>query len=182
MVKKLEENGMESRVYKRYMDDRNVIMNASVAGLGFEEGNVIQDENFAQIEQNLEPYKRCMLLFQSIGNSMHPSIRLEVDYPSRHEDGRLLIHVLDLKVWIEKRRCVGDGGQDHDVQVVLHEFYYKDVASKSVINARSALPWSCKRTILMQVLRTFLTVAESYLGRLFCSCQPHDIMSSILRL
>ena len=96
MVKKLEENGMESRVYKRYMDDINVIMNASAAGLGFEEGNVIQDENFAQIEQNLEPYKRCMLLFQSIGNSMHPSIRLEVDYPSRHEDGRLLI--LDLKV------------------------------------------------------------------------------------
>ena len=123
-----------------------------------------------------------LLLFQSIGNSIHPSIRLEVDYPSRHEDGRLLIHVLDLKVWIEKRRCVGDGGQDHDVQVVLHEFYYKDVASKSVINARSALPWSCKRTILMQVLRTFLTVAESYLGRLFCSCQPHDVMSSILGL
>ena len=100
MVKKLEENGMESRVYKRYMDDRNVIMNASVAGLGFEEGNVIQDENFAQIEQNLEPEKRCLLLFQSIGNSIRPSIRLEVDYPSQREDGRLLI--LDLKVCIEK--------------------------------------------------------------------------------
>ena len=100
-----------------------------------------------------------MLLFQSIGNSIHPSIRLELDYPSRHEDGKLLI--LDLKVWIEKRRPVGDGGQDRDAHVVLHEFYYKDVASKSVINARSALPWSCKRTILTQeVLRIFLNCSR----------------------
>ena len=66
-------------MYKRYVDEINVIMNASVAGLRFEEGNVIRDENFAQIEQNLEPDKRCMLLFQSIGNSIHPSVRLEVD-------------------------------------------------------------------------------------------------------
>ena len=71
----------------------------------------------------LEPDKGCILLFQSIGNGIHPSIRLEVDYPSRHEDGNLPI--LDLKVWIEKRRRVGDGGQDRDVQVVLHVFYFK---------------------------------------------------------
>ena len=96
-----------------------------------------------------------MLLFHSIRNSIHPSIRLEVDYPSRHGDGKLPI--LDLKVWIEKRGRVGDGGQDRDVYVVLHEFYYKDFSSKSVINARSALPWSCKRTILTQeVLGIFL--------------------------
>ena len=58
-----------------------------------------------------------MLLFQSIGNSIHLSIRLEVDYSSRHEDGKLPI--LDLKVWIEKRRRVGNGGQGRDVQVLL---------------------------------------------------------------
>ena len=40
----------------------------------FEEGNVIQDENFTEIEQNLEPDIGCMLLFQSIENSIHPSI------------------------------------------------------------------------------------------------------------
>lgn len=41
---------------------------------------------------------------------------------------------------------MGEGGDK--VNMVLHEFYSKDVASKSVINARSALSWSCKRTIL----------------------------------
>ena len=51
-------------------------------------------------------------LFQLIGNSIHPSIRLEVDYLSRHENGKLPILHLHVKVWIEKRRRVGDGGQD----------------------------------------------------------------------
>ena len=147
------------RVYKRYRDDIDVVMNASAAGIRFEEGSFTQDENFAQIEKNLKPDNRCMQLFQSIGNSIHPSIRLEVDYPSRHVDGKLPI--LDLKVWMERRRRVGDDGQDRDIQVVLHEFYYKDVASRSVINARSALPWSCKRTILTQeVLRILLNCSR----------------------
>ena len=76
-------------MHNRYVDDIYVIMNSSAAGLRFEEGNVIQDENVVQIEQNLAPDKRCIMMFQSIGNSIHPSITLEVDYPSRHEDGKL---------------------------------------------------------------------------------------------
>ena len=44
---------------------------------------------------------------------------------------------------------------------MLHEFYCKDVASKSVMNARSPLPWSCKRTILTQeVLKIFLNCSR----------------------
>ena len=128
---------------QKVVDDINVTMNASAAGLRFEEGNVVQDENVAQPKTSSQIKVACFFS-QSIENSIHPS----VDYPSRHEDGKLLI--LDFKIWIEKRRRVGDGGQYRDIQVVLHEFYYKDVASKSVINARLALPWSCKRTILTQ--------------------------------
>ena len=100
-----------------------------------------------------------MNLVQKIGNSIHPSISLEVDYPSQHVDGKLPI--LDLKVWVELRQIqsVGEGGSE--VNVVLHEFYVKDVASKCVINARPALPWSCKRTILTQeVLRILLNCSR----------------------
>ena len=52
-------------------------------------------------------------------------------------DGKLPI--LDLKVWVGLRQIqsVGEGGSE--VNVVLHEFYSKDVASKYVINARSAV-------------------------------------------
>ena len=41
------------------------------------------------------------MLFQQIGNSIHPSIQIEVDFPSNHEDGKM--PVLDLKVWREGR-------------------------------------------------------------------------------
>ncbi|PFX11460.1 hypothetical protein AWC38_SpisGene24796, partial [Stylophora pistillata] len=88
-----------------------------------------------------------------------PFYKIRGRLPSRHVDGKLPI--LDLKVWMERRRHVGDDGQDRDIQVVLHEFYYKDVASRSVINARSALPWSCKRTILRQeMLRILLNCSR----------------------
>ena len=45
--------------------------------------------------------------------------------------------------------------------MILHEFYSKEVASKSVVNARSAVSWSCKRTVLTQeVLRILLNCSS----------------------
>ena len=158
-VKKVEDNGLKLRVYKRYVDDINVIMNTPSSGLRFVDGRVIQDEWVAELEKDVEADRRCMLLVQSIGNSIHSSIELEVDYPSQHGDRKLPI--LDLKVWLEKKNREVEGAQGQPVSVVLHEFFYKDLSSRSVINARSALPWNCKRTILTQeVLRIFLNCSR----------------------
>ena len=44
--------------------------------------------------------KRIMEVLREIGNSINPSIQLEVDYPSNHEDGKKSI--LDLKVWVQE--------------------------------------------------------------------------------
>lgn len=44
---------------------------------------------------------KCMQMLQSIGNSMHSSIKLDVDYLSRHDDGKL-----PKKVRIGDRRIV----------------------------------------------------------------------------
>ena len=133
-MKKVEENGLKLWVYKRYVDDINVIMDTPSSGLRFVEGKVIQDEHVAELEQDVEADRRCMLLVQPIGNSIHKSIELEVDYPSRHRDGKLPI--LYLKVWVEKRNRVIDNAQVREVKVVLHEFYYKHVSTRSVVNAR----------------------------------------------
>ena len=152
----MSENGLKLRLYKRYVDDVNVIINAPKAGFKFveSEGKVVQDESVAGQERNIKVDKKCMTLVQKIGNSIHSSIVLEVDYPSRHEDGKLPI--LDLKVWVEMRKQ-----EQNQVCVVLHEFYSKDMASKCVINARSALQWSCKRMILTQeVLRILLNCSK----------------------
>ena len=151
---KMDENGLRLRMYKRYVDDVNVIVNAPRSGLKFveSEDRVIQDEDIVEQELAIKADKRCMNLVQKIGNSIHPSISLEVDYPSQHVDGKLPI--LDLKVWVELRQIqsVEEGGSQ--VNVVLHEFYSKDVASKCVINARSALSWSSKRTIKRMLQRS----------------------------
>ena len=158
-VKKVEDNGLRLRVYKRYVDDINVIMNTPSSGLRFVDGKVIQDERVAELEKYVQSDRRCMLLVQSVGNSIHSSIELEVDYPSQHGDGKLPI--LDLKVWVEKKNRVVEGEQGRPVSMVLHEFFHKDVSSRSVVNARSALPWNCKRTILIQeVLRIFLNCSR----------------------
>ena len=122
-VKKVEDNGLKLRVYKRYVDDINVIMNSPSSGLRFVEGKVIQDEHVAELEQDVEADRRYILLVQSIGNSIHSPIELEVDYPSRHGDGKLPI--LDLKVWVEKKNRVVDSALEREVNVVLHEFYYR---------------------------------------------------------
>ena len=55
---------------------------------------VVEDEKRA-------PDKRTMVLIRQVGDDIHPSIKLEVDYPSKHPDKKLPI--LDLKVWVEQR-------------------------------------------------------------------------------
>ena len=68
---KMDENGLRLRMYKRYVDDINVIVNAPRAGLKFveSEDRVIQDENIVEQELAIKADKRCMNLVQKIGNS-----------------------------------------------------------------------------------------------------------------
>ena len=44
--------------------------------------------------------KRTMEIIREIGNSIHLSIQLEVDYPCTQENGKMPI--LDLKVWVQE--------------------------------------------------------------------------------
>ena len=44
--------------------------------------------------------KRMVEVVKDIGNSIHPSIQFDVDYPSNYEDGKMPL--LDLKVWIQE--------------------------------------------------------------------------------
>ena len=48
--------------------------------------------------------KRTMEVLREIGNSIHPSIQLEVDYPSNNEDGKMPI--LDLEKYRSRRSMV----------------------------------------------------------------------------
>ena len=124
-------------MYKRYVDDINICIKNTESATNREE------------EEEMDEYNIKMI--QKIGNEIHPSIELEVDCPSMHDDRKLPI--LDLKVWIEET--------NEQRTIILHEFYSKEMANKSVINARSAIPWNNKRTIMTQeVLRILLNCSR----------------------
>merc|ERR1712121_361141 len=82
MKKILDEEQIEILMYKRYVDDINIIVKD------------ISKEN------GTENDKITMTKIKSIGNRIHESIQLEADFPSNHEDKK--VPILDVKVWINK--------------------------------------------------------------------------------
>jgi hypothetical protein len=122
---KMKEIGLRLWMYKRYVDDVNSIMSIPKMGLRFDGSNLVEDEVAAEEDRLMEPDERAMRLFKSIADSIHTSIEMEIDCPSRHDDHKLPI--LDLKVWIEEREEIE--GQLKE-KIALHEFYSNEVAMR----------------------------------------------------
>ena len=139
---------------QRYVDDINIAAKATVPGLRYVEGKIITDTTKVVEDKKRAPDERTMELIRQVGDDIYPSIKLEVDYPSKHPDKKLPI--LDLKVWVEQREREIQGSNQM-VSVIVYEFYAKEIASEALINARSAMSASVKRTVLSQaVLRVLL--------------------------
>ena len=128
LKRKIEEKGAHILLYKRYVDDINM---------------VIKVPSTEQQQEDVSLDEEWMVAVKDLGNGIHPSTQLTVDYPSKHEDKK--VPILDLKVWLECRN-------DEDGVRVWHEFYYKEVATKSLTQARSAMATRVKRTTLTQEL------------------------------
>ena len=77
-----------------------------------------------------------------IANSIHPSIKVKVDFPSNHPNGRMPI--LDTEQWIENVNI----GNSFEPQI-CHLHYSKPMASKYVILQYSAMPNQNKTSILV---------------------------------
>ena len=123
MKEKLSEEGVSVQLYKRYVDDINIVLKTKES----------DDE-----KETLEKVKH-------IGDKIHSSIQLEADYPDNYEDNK--VPILDLKVWINENK-------------IVHGYYMKPVASKAVIDNRSAMPLRDKRTVITQeILRIILRLA-----------------------
>ena len=138
---KLRENDLLVYAYKRYVDDINIIMKGEKAP-----GPSHSDKHTLEMVKN-------------IGNSITNCIQLELDCPSNHDDKKLPI--LDMKVWPEQRKRKYELQNEYTVTikhtVILHEFYQKDIASKTVTHANSAMSHADVRSILTQdTLRVLL--------------------------
>ena len=70
-------------------------------------------------DRNRDKDEVMMELMKEIGNSIHPSIQLTTDYPSKNTDKK--IPILNVKVWPE----MSEQGYTN----VMYEHYRKDVAT-----------------------------------------------------
>ena len=91
MIEKLRENDIILLIYKRYVDDINFIINT-----------LKQIQEGRNKEEKEREDQRIMDKIREIGNTIHKSIELETDTPSKHKDKKM--PVLDLKVWDETRK------------------------------------------------------------------------------
>ena len=149
--------GIEQRMNQRYVDD-NIAAKATVPGLRYVEEKIIMDTTKVVQDKKQAPDEKTMELITQVGDDIRPSIKLEVDYLSKHPDKKLPI--LHLKVWVEQREREIQGSNQM-VSVIVYEFYAKEIASKVLISARSAMSASVKRTVLSQaVLRVLLNCSQ----------------------
>ena len=148
---RLQQLQLEVIMMKIYVDDINQGMPIIDPGTRYIDGELVIKEDLIVHDMGVADDLRTMLIYQSVGNSIHSSIQLEIDCPSNHDDDKMPI--LDLKVWIEELQ---NGGSR-----IMHEFYMKSVSSRSVLNSESALPWGVKRTVLTQeALRVLLNCSR----------------------
>jgi hypothetical protein len=77
--------------------------------------------------------ERTAAFLCEVANSIHPSITVKSDYPSKNTDQKMPL--LDLKLWVEDNR-------------ILFSFYSKEMSSKYFVPYRSAHSQSMKRRML----------------------------------
>ena len=133
------QNSIELKLYSRYVDDTNLVVKAII-----EESESTNRKNDAE-RIKIDREERTMKTLQEIGNRIHPSIKVTVDFPSNHENGRMPI--LDTEQWIENIQ-VGDVIKPQ----ILHSHYSKPMASKYVTLKNSAIPYQNKINILINDL------------------------------
>ena len=139
LLKKLKQLGIGWEDYKRYVDDIEMVLKAIEKGWVYnrEQDRMIFNQSATQSdgEEDIPPDQYTFKILSQIADTLDPAIKTVFDVPSLHNNGKLPI--LDLNIWVE-------GGQ------IRHQFYKKEIASKYLIHAKSALNNRTKRDTLFQ--------------------------------
>ena len=149
---KLDEVNIHPILHERYIDDTNTSVKETPIGARYIQGRLVTTDESREEDADIPNDERTMKLLQTIANTIHPSIRMTIDYPSKHRDNK--VPMLDLKMWIQEV----DG-----VVRLLYEHYEKDMATKMLIHADSAIPLRVKRTVLTQEMLRILLHCSRYL-------------------
>ena len=101
---RLQEVNKSLNLHKRYVDDTNLVTEETPTGARYDGERIIVTEETKREDEGIPADERTMKLLQEIANSIHPSIRMTIDYPSKYVDGK--VPMLDLKIWIENEKGV----------------------------------------------------------------------------
>ena len=124
--------GLLVYMYKRYVDDGNIVLEAVPSNKVYDENETKLVETNSDISE--EPDKHTSKIVKEIANSVTKMLVWDEDYPSKYDDNKL--PMLDLKVGIKSLK--GGGSR------IVHRFYKKTMASKEMITRRSAMPTRSK--------------------------------------
>ena len=157
LIRKLERLNWKPLMIKRYVDDLDAVVNGVKAGTKYneieEKLEIIEEQ--VGIDREKEVDEITMRVFGEIANSIDPSIEVDVDYPSKHEDK--MMPILDMKMTINSEN------------EVVHCFYRKPQSNKFTMMARSALPDRVKRS----------TMSNEALRRLLCCSSNLDDIKKV---
>ena len=126
-IEKVNEALKNLNLYLRYVDDEYVICEIIPEN----------DQN-----QGQPPDERTMRRLQEIGNGIHPSIQVTVDFPSNNQNGRM--PVLDTEHWLQEVMINGTLKRQ-----VLHSHYSKPMSNPFVTHKDSAISIRTKESVLV---------------------------------
>ena len=133
---KMTAENINVKLYKRYEDDIDLIIENE------------KENTKSQNEKENNTLKECM----KIADSIHKSIKVTGDIPTRYDDCKLPI--LDLKVWIDE--------VEPGVYKVITNHYMKDVSTRAVIDNRSSHPIQMKRNVMINEILRILRNCNEY--------------------
>ena len=124
LKRRLDAINFQLKLHERYVDDTNIVAIKTELGARYDGEKLVVNEETVREDEGVPEDKRTMLIFQAVAKHIHPSIKLTIDCPSEHADGK--VPMLDVKMWIAKI----DGKRR-----ILYEHYEKQMATKAVVNA-----------------------------------------------
>ena len=145
LTTKLERIDIKLKLHERYTDDTNIATKQTEKGARYDGENLVITEETRIEDEGIPDDERTMKFLQSVANTIHPSIRSTIDYPSRYVDGK--VPMLDVKMWIKLIESR---------YFIVYEHYEKEMTTKAVIHASSAIPFKVKRTVLTQEMLRIL--------------------------
>ena len=155
LIEKLATLGIKPFLYKRYVDDINMGVEAIDCNYSYIDKKITRRND--ELNSNITEDKNTFDIIKTIGEEIHESIKLTCYVPSNYDDNK--VPILDIKCWIENVNT--DTGTSY---MILHEHYIKDVSSKMVLHRDSAMSINSKRTILTQECLRILLNCNDKIG------------------